>query len=624
MRRILIGTIFLFFVSPATFMWGNLSAGDLNTRPAYDRNSDASRTGASSADAGNDFCATQRFFEARHRRTDDTLGYCYEYGRCDQSTLRDLYIPSDETRFRLVRLYFHIFREDTGLNPACTEEELAAQVERLNADYYGARFQFEYQWRWVNDSRYRSLYYEEDYYMKEAYHVSPDSFLNVWVTYVEGGYSYATFPFDTAWALSSQGGIVMTTGHMDVPQSTLGHEIGHCFGLFHTFNGVDEEEFCGPCYEPAGTTRGDSVGDRCRDTDPTPTNTRCAPPGGVDPCSGNPWGSTHYENIMSYGSHVSCARQLSEQQKGRMMCWFLDKLRSWEVGVKIGAANTFGPAPLAVTFEGQSTKEVNQWHWDFGDGGTGSSQSPVHEYQAGLYDVGLNIMATDGPWEARTNSLVWAYADTLYGRDSIIQQNRPLRVDVSLRNFLPLIEVTMPFSWSGSFNLQFDSANTTGLRTAYANTKRLVSLNPTARTGVYQIMVNSATQALLAPGNGPILSLWFRVPATIGGRQMQISFPTVGTTAPKLRAPVGEYAPILDPITLYRCVPGDVDGDLRGPDGSDLQWLVDYLFFDDTPPPFPPSANVDGLGAIDGSDLQYLVDHIFFNGPAPQDCRYPM
>lgn len=573
-------------------------------------------------DTGSDFCATQRFFDAGRQQTDDTLGLCPEWGLCDQADMRNLSIPDDTTRFRLVRLYFHILRDNAGNNPACTEAQLAAQVDRLNVDYYDARFMFEYQWRWVNDSRYRSLADDEADAMKETYHAPPDSFLNVWVTFTESGFSWGTFPFDDD-ALTARGGIVMRQANMQTPQSILGHEIGHCFGLFHTFNGVDETEFCGPCYEPAGTLRGDSIGDRCQDTDPTPTNTNCSPPGGSDACSGNPWGDTDYLNIMGYGGWT-CSRELTPQQMGRMHCWFVDRLQSWEVGVKIAATNTFGPAPLTVSFAGQSTKLVTSWSWDFGDGGAATTQDVLHEYQAGHYDVSLDIASTDGPWQAISPGIVWAHADSLRGADNYVLAGKPLRVDVAVRNYLPLTEIVIPFSWSGVFNLTFDSASTSGLRTDYAATRRLLSLNTTAKTGVYQILINSSTQPHIAPGDEAVVSLWFRVPGSIGGRQMQVAFPTVGTTSPSLRASPGTYPPTATAINLYRCVPGDVNDDLSGPDGSDLQWLVDYLFFNLAPPPFPPSGNVDGQGVIDGSDLQFLVEFIFFNSTRPSVCREPM
>lgn len=49
-----------------------------------------------------------------------------------------------------------------------------------------------------------------------------------------------------------------------------------------------------------------------------------------------------------------------------------------------------GAAPLSVTFTDASTGSPTQWLWEFGDGQTDNTQSPVHSYaQAGTYSVRL-------------------------------------------------------------------------------------------------------------------------------------------------------------------------------------------------------------------------------------------
>lgn len=75
----------------------------------------------------------------------------------------------------------------------------------------------------------------------------------------------------------------------------------------------------------------------------------------------------------------------------------------------------------------------------------------------------------------------------------------------------------------------------------------------------------------------------------------------------------------LDMTLEFECPyqPGDVDGDLEGPNIGDLVYLVDYMFNSGPPPPLELAANVDGLGALDIADLVYLVDYMFNGGPAP-------
>ncbi len=58
---------------------------------------------------------------------------------------------------------------------------------------------------------------------------------------------------------------------------------------------------------------------------------------------------------------------------------------------------TSGIAPLTVDFTDQSTDEVTNWSWDFGDGGTGIEVNPSHTYsEAGDYAVSLTVTGPGG------------------------------------------------------------------------------------------------------------------------------------------------------------------------------------------------------------------------------------
>ncbi len=57
---------------------------------------------------------------------------------------------------------------------------------------------------------------------------------------------------------------------------------------------------------------------------------------------------------------------------------------------------TLGDAPLNVTFTDSSTLNITTWAWDFGDLGTSSLQSPIHEYQPGTYTVSLTATSAGG------------------------------------------------------------------------------------------------------------------------------------------------------------------------------------------------------------------------------------
>lgn len=67
------------------------------------------------------------------------------------------------------------------------------------------------------------------------------------------------------------------------------------------------------------------------------------------------------------------------------------------------ASPASGPAPLTVAFTDQSTGTIGSWSWDFGDGGSSTSQNPVHTYSStGTYTVILTVSNAGGPSSNQT------------------------------------------------------------------------------------------------------------------------------------------------------------------------------------------------------------------------------
>jgi PKD repeat protein len=56
-----------------------------------------------------------------------------------------------------------------------------------------------------------------------------------------------------------------------------------------------------------------------------------------------------------------------------------------------------GSAPLTVSFTDQSSGQITNWAWSFGDGGTSSQQNPIHVYQSpGTYLITLTVIGPGG------------------------------------------------------------------------------------------------------------------------------------------------------------------------------------------------------------------------------------
>ncbi len=277
---------------------------------------------------GGDWCQTEARWAAKNTFNKESALACPPVGPCDNPATRDVNIPGTSDPFTSLRIYFNVLANDDGSNPAANQSRVEAQMATLNAHYAPSKIRFTFGWRVVNSTAYRTYTDDEEFSMKGTFAVQPDSQLNVYVTNINSGYiGIGTFPWDGD-ALTFLGGIVIDDSYFGGSEGTLTHEVGHCIGLWHTHHGVYEVSQCGPCYERADGVEGDVTGDYCSDTAPTPRNFNCAPPGGTDVCSGQPWGDTDPQNYMGYAPDF-CYTEFSQQQWGRFHCWINAELGSW-------------------------------------------------------------------------------------------------------------------------------------------------------------------------------------------------------------------------------------------------------------------------------------------------------
>ncbi len=219
---------------------------------------------------------------------------------------------------------------------------------------------------------------------------------------------YAEFPYGGG---SSDYGVIIRNdsyGKIGTASGdrTLSHEVGHCLGLLHTFQGGCHSDAC------------DENGDYCCDTPPVSEPLwSCSPT--ENTCDDVPIGDLYafdavdqFENFMSYSP---CQNMFSEGQKNIILgnlasigflANLVDPAHHDDTGIglpevlckaQFGSDKTIICAGSEVIFEDNSYANVIGWNWTF-EGGTPASstaENPIVTYALpGVFNVTLEV--TDG------------------------------------------------------------------------------------------------------------------------------------------------------------------------------------------------------------------------------------
>jgi hypothetical protein len=574
----------------------------------------------STARAG-DWCKTNELDVAMRQSRGVSTAGCPPEGACDIPTTRNLYLPDTSQPIIWIRAHVIVVRNTDGSSPAASASDVTASMTQLNTDFLSARIQFQYDWSYFDNTTYRSVTDAEDFSMKCASAYRPDSCLNIWVTGIaqSGTLGYSYLPWSGNALTCTYGCVIEQTagGGFGGGRHVLTHEVGHALGLQHTFHGVSEVSQCSSCYENPGDAAADMEGDFCADTRPTPTNFNCSDVSGTSPCNGQAWAPTDFLNYMGYAS-TTCQTHFSPQQKARMRCWTQSNLSPYILGVQVLADSTFGQAPLTVHFTGVASTTATSWHWSFGDGGTADVQNPTHQYGPGFFDVQATIQtASSGSYSSRVPGFVSAFADTMSTPRVGARGSRPVRVDVVTHNYLPLTGVTIPITWAGTFNVVLDSVNNTGTRT-YGWPLQVIQTDNANKRRTYGFdFTTGGPQGTLPAGNGPIMSLWFRVASNVPmGSFLPISIAPYAFQIPQLAASAGTYEPAIINGGIVVCRAGDVNNDGAPSDIDDLTYLIAYLYLNGPLPEITAQADCDGVSGIDIGDLTALIGYMYLEGPA--------
>jgi hypothetical protein len=242
--------------------------------------------------------------------------------------------------------------------------------------------------------------------MKAALSWDSSRYLNVYSSGLDtsGLLGYATFPWDrtTQTANIKQDGVVLAYQSVGLNAAytpyDLGasatHEIGHWFGLYHTFQGG-----CGTANKPYTTA--DLISDTVAESTAAQDCTVKA-----SGCVANQ--NAPIENYMDY-SYDSCMVKFTTEQVDRVRCGAVHY--RW-IDTEPTSLFTYNENMLAVTFtsaatDAESTATQLHYNWDFGDGMTSTDQNPMHTYAtAGTYNVKLEVVDPMSAANTSTQSIV--------------------------------------------------------------------------------------------------------------------------------------------------------------------------------------------------------------------------
>ena len=289
---------------------------------------------------------------------------------------------------------------------------------------------------------------------------------------------------------------------------------------------------------------------------------------------------------------------------------------------------TLGPAPLTVNFSGSTARSAISWEWDFGDGATAPGQNTTHQFmEPGYYTVTATIQTPERPIAKSVPGMVSVHADTLSLDTGRIVETTGC-VEVSVRNFLPLREIQIPFVYQGDISLYVDSVETTGLRSEFMSADITGRSNQNKRAVA---TLSTPSHEYLPPGFGPVARLWFTLLQSGASGTVPI---VVGYTGqnPRFSTYAGDYQPASRDGAIYTNCCRDIVGDANGdgqfePTIGDIQFIVTHLFITGVPIACYAEADANQSGglyptadAITIGDISRLVDHLFISRAFLPEC----
>ena len=288
-------------------------------------------------------------------------------------------------------------------------------------------------------------------------------------------------------------------------------------------------------------------------------------------------------------------------------------------GVYFTSDTTWGYSPLEVEFLPTCTLQVDSWTWDFGDGDSAFVESPKHTYVApGQYNVMVAVDAGGDISEYATVNYITVLADTVIGTKAQGTPGSTVAYEIHLTNTVPVRRIQVPVEFSGTLGLALDSFTTAGCRTEYFDQDKWIHFDPANKRSTFNIFNTEGSSPDLDPGTGPVLKIFFTIPAGATPDQTaEISLDAYSTYDILIAGPVLDFEPshVNGSIMLeFVCGDASYDGIVNL---LDITYLINYLYRGG-PEPIPyNSGNVNDDATINILDVTYLINYLYRSGAAP-------
>lgn len=302
-----------------------------------------------------------------------------------------------------------------------------------------------------------------------------------------------------------------------------------------------------------------------------------------------------------------------------------------DLSVAFTADTRLGWVPFDCYFEGTSDLSVDAWDWDFGDGGSATTDTITHAFTTpGACDVTLAVTSGAQNHSRTKEKYVIALADSLYSDSIMVEPTGTTEITIYGTNNIELSQLVIPVALAGDLNVDAMTIawSTVGCRTAGLDVQTQTNFNPVGKAITVKL-ANSGASTDLPVGSGPVLKVSFEldgVPAF--GDSSAIDLSGYGTKMPEFSGLLATYEPItVNGLIHYSSccqgIRGNIDNDpAQEINIVDLVYLVNFMFNGGPEPPCWKEANVNGdiFEQVNIEDLVYLVSYMFSGGPAPAVC----